>query len=121
MRTIRTLVLGTAVLALAACGGVENPKDPGAQTYLRYCYSCHAAGIAGAPKVGFRDQWRARAAAGLDALLARTVTGVAPGMPPRGGCRECTDAELVAAIEHMLLRSGLSYDEATGQLEELEP
>lgn len=105
---------------LVACAPVEQPTGPGAATYLRYCYSCHAAGIAGAPRVGDASQWQSRAAPGLDVLLAHTVSGIDPGMPPRGGCRECSDAELAAAIEHMLGASGLSY-RADGTLETLTP
>ncbi|MEM1434873.1 MAG: c-type cytochrome [Pseudomonadota bacterium] len=113
-----TLLLG--VLTLAACAPVEQPTGPGATTYLRYCYSCHAAGIAGAPRVGSAEQWRARAAQGLDVLLAHTLAGIDPGMPEKGGCRECSDAELVAAIEHMLAASGLSYG-ADGSVEASAP
>ena len=121
MKLLPALSLLLATASLVACGGVETPSGPGAQTYLRYCYSCHAAGIAGAPKVGFRDQWASRAEPGLEHLLKRTIMGVQPGMPPRGGCRECTDEELAAAIEHMLALSGLSYDDERGQLTEVPP
>jgi cytochrome c5 len=106
MSGLRWLLLGAA---LVACAPVEQPSGPGAATYLRYCYSCHAAGIAGAPRVGETDQWRARAAQGLDLLLAHTLAGIEPGMPPSGGCRECTETELAMAIEHMLAASGLTY------------
>ena len=121
MRNFRALLLSAVLAALAACGPVETPTGPGAETYLHYCYSCHAAGLAGAPRVGATEQWRARAAQGRAVLLERTIAGIEPGMPPRGGCKECPDEELAAAIEHMLGRSGLSYDDQTGELRELEP
>ncbi|MEM6707324.1 MAG: c-type cytochrome [Pseudomonadota bacterium] len=126
MTPSRRRVVVAALLAplwalVAGCEGVGEAHDgPGGQTYLRYCYSCHAGGIAGAPRVGDVDAWSERASAGLDHLLARTIAGIEPGMPPRGACRECSDDQLAAAIEHMLALSGLSYS-SDGTLQENEP
>jgi len=70
--------------------------------YNRFCFSCHAAGIAGAPKTGVSEAWAPRLAKGRAALLQATIQGVAPGMPPMGLCMQCTEGELAAAIDYML-------------------
>ena len=96
--------LGALALAplLAACGGgTDEPEHPGKALYMRYCYACHHAGIAGAPKFGDGKAWRRRSSQGRDAMLANVVAGMAPGMPPRGACPACTDDALAAAIDYL--------------------
>jgi cytochrome c5 len=102
------------VCGLAACGGGSGttsesnsatPEHPGKVTYTRFCFSCHAAGVAGAPRVGDADAWRPREAKGMPLLLEATVVGIPPGMPAKGLCITCSDGELTAAIEYMLEQS----------------
>jgi cytochrome c5 len=101
-----------ALLTLAGCDGTESEVADAEtsgptpeQTYTRYCFSCHAAGIAGAPKVGNAEQWAPRIAKGTEALLATSIAGIPPGMPPRGLCSQCSDEELAAAIDYMISKS----------------
>ncbi len=74
----------------------------GETIYQYFCFSCHAAGIAGAPKIGDYEAWAARLARGRKALLQTTINGIAPGMPAMGLCFDCSEAELAAAIDHMI-------------------
>lgn len=108
------LLLTTATL-LAACGSAEDggsaattadaaEQVPGEQTYRRFCFSCHASGAAGAPRVGQASAWEPRVAQGMDMLLNHTIEGM-PGMPPRGMCRQCSDEDLRDAINYMVQRS----------------
>ena len=108
------LLLATASL-LVACGSAEDAGSsatradateqvPGEQTYLRFCFSCHASGAAGAPRVGQASAWESRVAQGMDVLLSHTIEGM-PGMPPRGMCRQCSDDDLRDAISYMVERS----------------
>ena len=111
-RTMIALVLLLGSM-LGGCGA-EVPGDgavvsTGERVYQRYCFSCHAAGVAGAPKVGVAEQWQARAAKGEALLLASTIAGIPPGMPPRGLCNSCSDEELQAAIAFMLAASEVAY------------
>ena len=69
---------------------------------MRYCFSCHQAGIAGAPKLGVREEWSARMPQGVDAMLANVKQGMPPGMPPRGACGACDDETLAAAVDYMV-------------------
>jgi cytochrome c5 len=105
-------LVGLAVL-LVGCGGEQGPTSddaaasahPGEQTYTRFCFSCHAAGIAGAPRVGDANAWALRITRGQEALVTATIEGVPPGMPPRGLCSRCTDEELEAAVDYMISQS----------------
>ena len=111
MLRIVLLILGSVMLvaceqdpqsAAGVAKSVEPPPPPGEVTYNRFCFSCHAAGIAGAPKTGLAEAWEARLAKGRAALLQSTIVGIAPGMPPKGLCAQCTEDELAAAIDYML-------------------
>jgi cytochrome c5 len=73
--------------------------------YTRFCFSCHAAGVAGAPRVGEAAAWAPRIAKGREALIASTIEGIPPGMPPKGLCSSCSDEELAASVDYMLERS----------------
>lgn len=97
---IRALAL---LATLGGCGGEPaQPAHPGKAVYLRYCFSCHQAGIAGAPKLGERDEWAERVARGSAAMLANVKRGMTPGMPPRGACAGCDDETLAAAVDYMV-------------------
>ena len=108
---VRGWQLWGACLALAACGGEsgtsEAGREPvakvhrtGADIYKRYCFSCHAAGVAGAPKMGDAEAWTLRLAKGQDVLLRSTIDGMV-GMPAMGLCFDCSEQELASAIGHM--------------------
>ncbi len=81
------------------------PPHPGEAVYQRFCFSCHAAGVAGAPKTGDAEAWAPRLAKGRDQLLQSTIEGMPPGMPERGLCFDCSDQELADAIDYMLIGS----------------
>jgi cytochrome c5 len=104
---MRGSALALAGILAAGCGGGESaePAHAGEQVYTRFCFSCHAAGIAGAPRVGDADAWAPRVAKGHEALLRSTVEGIPPGMPPKGLCSQCRDDELAAALDYMIERS----------------
>lgn len=108
---IRRLLLCGTCLWLTACAddpgapesdgeAVANAHRSGAAIYQRYCFSCHAAGVAGAPKTGDAEAWSPRMAKGRDALLRSTIDGMT-GMPAMGLCFDCSEQELLDAIGHM--------------------
>ena len=86
-----------------AAGQPQAPVHPGKAIYRQFCFTCHAAGLAGAPKPGDREAWAPRIAKGRAQLLRSTADGMPPGMPPRGLCMDCTEAQLEDAIDYMLL------------------
>lgn len=77
-----------------------KPRD-GAAVYNAVCMACHASGVAGAPKAGDKVAWAPRIAAGSAALLNSALNGK-NAMPPRGGGADLTDAEVKAAVEHLV-------------------
>lgn len=76
------------------------PRD-GVTVYNSICMACHATGVAGAPKAGDKEAWAPRIATGMDALLKVAINGKG-AMPPKGGGADLTDAELAAAVEHLV-------------------
>jgi len=75
---------------------------PGEETYNRFCFSCHASGVAGAPKFGDKEAWAPRIAKGQALLLQSTLEGVPPGMPPMGLCTSCTAEDMEAVVDYMV-------------------
>ena len=68
--------------------------------YQAHCQACHATGKDSAPKTGDIGDWGERLMAGIESLVEVTQKGTKV-MPPKGGCNECSDAELQAIIEMM--------------------
>jgi cytochrome c5 len=79
----------------AAAGAID-----GAAIYQQTCQACHMTGAAGAPVPG-TEAFSERAAKGVDALVASAVDGLGM-MPPKGGRMDLDDAQIRAAVEHML-------------------
>jgi len=80
----------------------------GASVYQSACMACHAAGIAGAPRVGDVAGWADRIAQGADTLYAHAIQGFqgnAGMMPPKGGNMALSDDEVKAAVDHMVAQS----------------
>lgn len=86
--------------ATAAAAPVAGKPD-GAKIYAAGCNACHATGVAGAPKFGDQAAWAPRLKTGVDGLTAAVIKGKG-AMPPKGGQSAASDADLRAAVEHML-------------------
>jgi len=101
------LILIAWTVAAAGCSGGDSEAKArdGAKTYQQFCFSCHATGAAGAPKVGDVAAWAPRIAQGKDVLLEKSINGMPPGMPPRGLCSLCSDEDLAAAVDYMVNNS----------------
>ena len=95
----------TAVLCTSCGSKPDVTEHPGKPVYQRYCYACHQAGIADAPKFGDKEAWAPRLAKPRTELVGNVKKGMPPGMPPRGGCATCSDEELEAAVDFMVLRA----------------
>lgn len=92
------------VAAPAATPAAPAAAGGGEATYNKVCMVCHAAGVAGAPKLGDKEAWAPRIAQGIEAMLKTAIAGKG-AMPPRGTCATCSDDELKAAIEFMVSKA----------------
>ena len=89
------------------CGGgdavAESAGRSGEDVYNGACMACHSAGIAGAPATGDQIAWAGRISKGMDALYDSGINGVAgTGMIARGGCSDCSDDDIRAAVDFMV-------------------
>lgn len=87
-------------LQKAAAAASGKPRD-GAAVYATVCQACHAAGVAGAPKTGDKGAWAPRIAKGAGELLKSVMNGKG-AMPPKGGGADLSEAEVKAAVEHLV-------------------
>lgn len=88
---------------MAGGAAVASGPRSGEEIYNGACMACHATGAAGAPKVGDAAAWSTRIAKGMDALYNSGVNGVAgTGMIAKGGCGDCSDDEIYAAVDYMV-------------------
>ncbi|WP_112478717.1 c-type cytochrome [Vibrio variabilis] len=77
-----------------------GPRD-GATVYNTFCTACHSIGVSGAPKTGDAADWAPRIAQGKDVLADHAINGF-NAMPAKGSCMDCSDQEIIDAIEHMI-------------------
>jgi len=84
-----------------AAGGSDSPVE----TYTKTCATCHAIGLAGAPKLGDIEAWAPRIAKGSQTLYDSSINGMPPGMPAKGMCFTCSDDELKAVVDYMVAES----------------
>ena len=97
---------------IAPVAGTPEVKDmsdlstmkTGDQVFAGQCASCHAAGVAGAPKIGDAAAWSPRLTQGFDKLLASALKGKG-AMPPQSG-GDFSDFEIARAVVHMANQSG---------------
>lgn len=90
---------GAAVAAVASAAGGEGVSGEG--VYNQYCFACHMAGVAGAPKFADAAAWAPRIEKGIEALYASTYNGI-NAMPARGTCMSCSDDDLKATVDYMV-------------------
>ncbi len=81
----------------------------GQEVYAAQCAACHAAGVAGAPKLGDAAAWSPRIKAGYEALVTAALKGKG-AMPPQGG-GEHSDVEIGRAVVYLANQGGASLAE----------
>lgn len=96
------------VPATAATGVVVVDLEQGRKIYSGSCFACHAAGVAGAPKLGDAANWAPRIAQGMEVMAAHAINGfkgTSGYMPAKGGASNLTDEEVTAAVAYMVSAS----------------
>lgn len=101
--------LAMAGVAAVANGVIStaNAADKGEALYNATCMACHAAGVAGAPKIGDKAAWAPRIAQGMDTLHTHAIKGFQGKkgmMPPKGGS-SAPDDDVKAAVDYMVGKS----------------
>src|SRR6218665_3984134 len=99
---------------LQKVGAVEirdanRPLKSGEEVFKTQCMTCHAAGVAGAPKLGDTAAWSERIKTGLDALLHSALKGKGAMAPQGGG--DFSDTEIAPAVVHMANTAGAHFEE----------
>ena len=87
----------------AAAPAVAN-ADTGKTLYNTACMACHAAGVAGAPKLADKAAWAPRIQQGTAVLYKHAIEGFQGKlgvMPPKGGA-SASDADVKAAVDFMV-------------------
>lgn len=78
--------------------------EDGKRIYEKSCSVCHNTGTKGAPKMGNKQAFEASVKAGFLESYINVVMGK-NGHPPQGGCANCSDADIKAAVKYMLTES----------------
>lgn len=84
-----------------ATAAVATGPRSGDTVYNTFCSACHGAGVMGAPKIGNAGDWAPRIAQGKDVMTDHAINGF-NAMPAKGSCMDCSDDEIIAAIDHMI-------------------
>lgn len=111
--TTATAATATATTATAATAVAQNDAPAGTivaaemsdrikNTADGLCMACHMSGVGGAPKIGDKAAWAARAEKGLAGMVAVVSAGQG-AMPPRGGS-DLNDEELATAINYLMAK-----------------
>ena len=94
-------------------GAASTGPKTGEEVYNGLCTACHAAGTAGAPKLGDAGAWGPRIGQGFPLLLKHAMegyTGKTGVMPAKGGGTN-SDLEVARAVVFMANKGGASFPE----------
>lgn len=98
MKTVKFIAGILAAISVVA----PAVGDTGNDIYTKVCATCHATGLAGAPRLGNAGDWSPRIANGVPSLYQSALKGTPKGMPAKGGHVTLPDAEVKAAVDFML-------------------
>jgi len=94
----------TAVTSATAAVTKAVDHSAGEAIYKNSCFACHDSGVAGSPKIGDKDAWAARIAAGSDSMYEAAIKGKG-AMPAKGGNMGISDDDVKAAVDYMAAES----------------
>ena len=100
---MKKMLVAASAAALMTVAGAAMAD--GAATYNKACNACHGTGAAGAPKLGDKAAWAARIAQGNDTQYGHAIKGFKGKtgfMPAKGGWANLSDADVKAAVDHMV-------------------
>ena len=87
----------------------NRPLRSGEEVFKAQCTTCHAAGVAGAPKLGDSAAWAPRIGTGLDALVQSALKGKGAMAAQGGG--DFDDVEIARGVVYMANAGGARFAE----------
>jgi cytochrome c5 len=97
-----------SIPSITMAGGHSSTAPSGQEVFESSCANCHDSLIggffSGAPTLGDKADWELVVPKGIDGLTGTTIAGIGE-MDARGGCVECSDEEIRAAVEYILEQS----------------
>jgi cytochrome c5 len=114
VRPLRIAACGLVSAALLVGAGVsrsfaQSPKS-GEQVYQDVCTTCHAAGVANAPKLGDKKAWAPLIKEGQVTLTVDGWFGER-AMPPKGGKADLGLDEFARAVAFMARAGGAKWND----------
>lgn len=91
----------TAAPAAPAAPAAKSGQPDGKAVFEAACATCHATGVAGAPKAGDKAAWEPRIKTGIDSLYNSALKGKG-AMPAKGGNSALPDADVKAAVDYLV-------------------
>ena len=108
-------VARVSMFALLLTGGMPagwaQSSKPGEQVYKEVCSTCHAAGVANAPKFGDKKAWAPLIKEGQVTLTIDGWFGVR-AMPPKGGNADLALEDFARAVAFMARAGGAGWKDA---------
>lgn len=98
------LLAGLAIVSLAPSAHAQ-PVKSGEAVYKETCFTCHAAGVAGAPKFADKKAWAPLIAEGQAVLTSHAWVGVR-AMPAKGGKPDMKLEDFARAVVYMTQAAG---------------
>ena len=95
----------TVAAAQPPTAAAATTKLDAKQVFDTVCGTCHAAGIAGAPRFGDAAAWQPRIAQGKNVLYRHSIEGYQGQsgiMPPKGGRPDLSEDSVREAVDYML-------------------
>jgi len=111
MKALRLFYLTLICLTMPSitmADGHSSSAPFGQEVFETSCANCHDSFVggffSGAPAIGDKADWELLIPKGIDGLTGTTIAGIGE-MAARGGCAECSDEEIRAAVEYILEQS----------------
>jgi len=102
LRALITAGLGVLLMMITyGAQPVFAEEISGRWIYKNNCALCHKTGLNAAPKYGEDRDWKAILNKGKAKVYENAINGIG-AMPPRGGNKDLSDAEVKAAVDYMI-------------------
>ena len=106
LKIIYRSLITILIFTLAHIVVAQEEMDIGKSIFSNECASCHDGGfwgwLYGAPQIGVQNEWEEFLSKGVPELVDAAIKGTEGGMDPKGGCDDCSNEEIKAAVEYIV-------------------